>query len=155
MGTWGEGPFDNDDAGDMIAALSKKLSTVVGAKSDAKARDEYNGARAAAQIVLLAHGTDILGGPGIDIALEALLRMRLDTEWLAGYREPKKIAKALDDELASVLARMTACTGCRRTHGASGLKELGARILAARKSKPPKSAWLGRRRLRRRTSKIR
>ena len=116
MGCWGYGPFDNDRAGDMVAVLSKDVKRVVAAKTDAAARYRYDSARAGAQFMLLAHGTDILGGPSIELAVEALARMRSDTAWLASMREPKRLAKRLDEELNAVLAHMRACKGCRKKY---------------------------------------
>jgi hypothetical protein len=41
MGTWGTGPFDTDDAGDMVANLTKSIHRVVDTKSDASASYYY------------------------------------------------------------------------------------------------------------------
>ena len=123
--------LDNDGAADMVAALSKKVKLVTEA-SDTKARGYYAEARVAIQFVLAAHGTDILGGPSLDDAIDALARMRRDTAWLAGAREPKQFARVLENELATVLARMTACKGCRRADkDGSRLKNTLATVKAA------------------------
>lgn len=113
MGVWGMGPFDSDDAGDMVAGLSDKITRVVMAKTDARARDYYNEARAVVQIVLLTHGTDILGGGGLDALFKALIRMRSDTEWLAGWKQPKLIARRIEKEISLVFDRMRTCKYCR------------------------------------------
>ena len=142
MGVWGTGPFDNDTAGDMVARLSHDVKRVVEAKTDSAARHRYNSARAAAQIILLAHGTDILGGPCIELAVKALARMRGDTDWLASFRAPKKIAKALTEEMAAFLDRTRTCEGCRRRYKKhkKDFVELVALVEAANAVKVPKPA---------------
>lgn len=157
MGVWGYGPFDNDAAGNMIAALSKDVKRVAGAKTDAAARWRYDSARAAAQFMLLAHGTDILGGPSIELAVEALARMRSDTAWLASMREPKRLAKRLDEELNAVLAHMRACKSCRKKYKRKKYKEdfavLVKLVQAATRVKVPKP--MRRKMIRRKKSKRR
>lgn len=113
MGAWGYGPFDNDDAGDMVAALTKKVRPVLRSRTDASSY--YPEARVAIQFMLLAHGTDILGGPDLDIAIDALVRMRRDVEWLCTAVRPRRLAQAIEGDLAAVLAKMTACKGCRQS----------------------------------------
>lgn len=144
MGTWGTGPFDNDTAGDMVARLSKDVTRVVEAKTDRTARYRYHSARAAVQFMMISHGTDILGGPSLELAVKALARMRSDTECLADYRDPKKIAKALSEEMAAVIARMRACKGCQRKYKKAEYKgdfaELLALVKAANAVEIPKPA---------------
>lgn len=157
MGVWGYGPFDNDRAGDMVAKLSQDVKRVVEAKTDAAARYRYDSARAAAQFMLLAHGTDILGGPSIELAVEALARMRSDTAWLASMREPKRLAKRLDEELNAVLAHMRACKGCRKKYKRKKYKQdfvvLVKLVQAATRVKVPKP--MRRKMIRRKKSKKR
>lgn len=142
MGTWGYGPFDNDQAGDMVARLFQDVKRVVNAKTDSAARHRYTSARVGAHVMLLAHGTDILGGPNMELAVKALARMRSDTDWLATYREPRKIAKALTEELATMLGRMRACKGCRKRYKKAKFKndfvELVELVKAANAVKAPK-----------------
>ncbi len=116
MGAWGYGPFANDDAGNLIARFSRDVERVVNAKTDSAARHRYGYARAAAQIMLLSHHTDILGGPSIELAVRAIARMRGDAEWLGSFREPKRMAAALTGELATLLGRMRACKSCRKKY---------------------------------------
>jgi hypothetical protein len=116
MGCWGYGPFDNDPAGDMVARLSQDVKRVVNAKTDSAARYRYETARVGAHVMLLAHGTDILGGPCIELAVKALARMRGDAEWLGSFRAPKKMAETLTEELATFLGRMRGCAGCRKRY---------------------------------------
>lgn len=136
MGTWGTGPFDNDDAADMIAGLARKVHRVV-ERNDS---DDYGEARAAAAVIVVAHGTDILGGIGLDVVLKALVKMRENSEWLAGYRRPQQIAEALDKELGAVLAKMRACKGCRKGL-ADDRKWLETLARNARRSPVPKSTF--------------
>ena len=133
MGTWGTGPFDNDDSADMIAGLARKVYRVL-ARNDS---DDYGEARAAAAFVLLAHGTDVLGGPGLDVVLKALVKMRENNEWLAGYRQPEQIAAALGKEIGAVMARMRACKSCRRGYDAETWKELETLARHARRAPVP------------------
>lgn len=139
MGAWGYGPFDNDDAGDMAAGLMEKVRKV----AEGKREYGYFEARAAAQFVVLAHGTDILGGPDISLVVKALARMRTDVGFLMGCREPQKWADAINKELRDVLGRMRACKGCRRRYRMPEHKgewgELEAMARAAIESPVPKS----------------
>ena len=106
MGAWGEGPFDNDTAGDVVAKMMEPCRAIDAATSDQEARRYYAAARVGIQVRLLAHGTDILGGAPLRPALDALQRMRADAEWLAGWRPPKKIKTALDKEIEAVKRAM-------------------------------------------------
>jgi hypothetical protein len=65
MGTWGMGPFDNDTAGDMVAAMMKPIHRVLDLPLSAPNRrsrgksfrfissDYYEEARVAAAIILV------------------------------------------------------------------------------------------------------
>ena len=147
MGVWGTGPFDSDDAADMVAGLVDHIDRVNhgsskpsrGKRRGLLVRGHYSAARAAAQFVLLAHGTDILGGPGLAPVVRALARMRMDREWLAGYRQPRKIASALDKELLAVESRMARCIGCRRSIKKPEARELALLVEEARSQPVPKS----------------
>lgn len=150
MGVWGTGPFDNDDSADMIAGLARKVHRVL-ERNDS---DDYGEARAAAAFVLLAHGTDVLGGPGLGVVLKALVKMRENNEWLARYRQPQQIAAALNKEIGAVIARMRACKSCRRGHSEAEWKELETLARKARRAPVPATTWrTGRRK--RRVSKAR
>lgn len=140
MGICGTGPFDSDDAGDMVAAMMKAVKLVAERKSDASARYHYNEARACAQFILVAHGTDILGGPGLSPVIRALARMRMDREYVASFRTPRKIADALNLELSAVLDRMHVCKGCRKSISKSEWHELSALVVTARSQPVPRSA---------------
>jgi Domain of unknown function (DUF4259) len=142
VGVWGVGPFDNDTAGDMIAKMTDPIHRVldlpikqVPAKRPGKNRrkrrrpcasDYYCEARASASIILHAHGTDILGGPNLELVLQALKKMRADTEWLEiwrqgeGKRKPVRatdIAKALDRQIRAVQRKIRTCCHRRRVKG--------------------------------------
>lgn len=138
MGTWGYGPFSNDDAGNLIAKLTREVDRVANARSDSTARHRYHSARVIAQLMVISHKTDILGGSSLEPAVRALARMRSDTDWLATFREPKKIVKALTEELATVLGRMRACKTCRKRKKV--FAELVELAKAADAVKPPKRA---------------
>lgn len=140
MGTWGEGPFDNDAAADLVAGLMRRVTVVLdegalahaeGAEGDKPHPPTYYGeARAAAQFIMLAHGTDILGGPPIANVLKLLAQMRSDTEWLAGWKQPRKVAERLEAEMTAVIMLVHACKGCRRDK--SKLAELDAIVRQAK-----------------------
>jgi hypothetical protein len=103
MGAWGHGPFENDGAADLVAGLMKACRIVADETTTARmARTYYPEARVGVQVRLLAHGTDILGGPPLQVALDALQRIRSDQEWIAGWREPKALKAALDAEIRAV-----------------------------------------------------
>ena len=104
MGTWGVGPFDSDSAGDLIASLMKPIERVVKAKTDRTAQDYYEAARAAAQVIMLAAGTDILGGPSLYTVLDALKRIHTDKEWLRRFRDPRPIYRRTAKEVGECQA---------------------------------------------------
>jgi hypothetical protein len=114
MGIWGTGPFDSDSAGDMLATLAHHVNLAATRKTNETASYHYAAARAVIPLLVLSHSTDILGGPSLEPALKALVRMRLDDVWLSGWRTPKKIAAVLDRELDQVLARMATCRRCKK-----------------------------------------
>jgi len=136
MGVWGTGPFDSDDAADMVAKLVKYINKVNqgssrpsrGKRRGLLVRDHYSSARA-----------DILGGPRLEPVVRALARMRMDREWLAGWDSPREIASALDEELRVVHARLAACRGCRKSIKKPERRELDALIAQARSVPVPKS----------------
>ena len=153
MGVWGTGPFDNDDAADMVAGLSEYVDKVNrgsdkpsrGKRRGLLVRDRYSAARAAAQFVVAAHGTDILGGPGLAPVVRALARMRMDSGWLAGYRQPRKIADAINKEMLVVVGRMHLCKGCRKSIKRPEWRELEALVEEAASQPVPKSTMSKRR----------
>lgn len=112
MGTWGLGPFDNDAAGDFVAKLTKPIERALALRDPT-----YNEARACAQFLVLSHGTDLLGGPGLVNVVKLLVKMRSDKEWISNWNSPRKIANVIDKEIEAVLDRMRACRGCRRDNG--------------------------------------
>lgn len=136
MGAWGYGPFDNDTAGDMCAALTKHVTRV----AEGRKNGDYETCRVAAQFLLVSHGTDILGGPGLGEVVRALVRMRCDTDYLLSAREPKKLAAALDMEMTAALARMQACRGCRREYNKRTRKEFVEWVNEALGAAVPKPA---------------
>ena len=165
MGVWGVGPFDHDGAGDFIAGLYSVIRKVVeapGSRPELKfrkgithaqklvamarwrrkneiARDFYLDARTNVAVIQVAHGSDILGGPDLILGLQALMRMRQDAEWLASYRQPRMIARALNGEIEQLVERMNRCKGCRRQHGKTSLRELTGLALLAMSAPIPKS----------------
>ena len=137
MGAWGEGPFDNDDAGDMVSRLMDPVRVVANPKNHLRAYRQYAEARAAARFILLAHGTDLLGGPSLETVLFALVRMRCDVEWLGSWRSPRTVAKKLDGEIEDVLEKMR--TSKRRT--ITKLPELEATVKSASEVEVPRTRW--------------
>ena len=111
MGAWGYGPFDNDSAADMVALLMRDVKIVAERKSDDSARYRYASARAAVQILLLAHETDILGGTSLEMGARALSRMRKDQEWLGTWDDPQAVASAINAEMGVLLSRARLCKG--------------------------------------------
>jgi Domain of unknown function (DUF4259) len=142
MGTWGFGPFDSDAAGDMVAGLMKPIRQVVGSKTDDRASDYYCEARAAAQFVMSAHGTDILGGPGLDVVFRALLRMRQDTEWISTWSSPRKLVRSLNDEIIDLFHVMSHCRQCRRAYP-SKVFRLRRRSTSSRRTNDARCAVVG------------
>ena len=138
MGVWGTGPFDNDSAADLVASMTRRIEPALSDRDPVDARYHYDEARAAAQFVVLAHGTDILGGPDIEKAVWLLARMRSDQEWIASFRDPRKVASALDKEILAVIGKMHACKGCRRRFSKAEWKALEARVADARGAPIPK-----------------
>jgi Domain of unknown function (DUF4259) len=137
MGVWGIGPFDNDDAADFVAKMVAPVKRV----AEGKGGDgDYYLARACGKFLLVAHATDILGGPSLAPVLRALARMRTDREWLASWRDPRQVAGALDREILAVQSKMALCLGCRHTISRSATRELALLAEAARGAPVPRSA---------------
>jgi len=90
MGCWGYEPFDNDGAADMIAGLWDPVRNLMKA-SGGKAIRHYNEARAAIELATVAAGTDILGGPNLQLGIDALDRMLADEKWIGSAREPEEL----------------------------------------------------------------
>lgn len=161
MGTWGEGPFDNDAAADLVAGLMRRVTIVLDDDAQLHVKDErphpptyYGEARAAAQFIMLAHGTDILGGPPIEKVLRLLAQMRSDTEWLASWSEPRKVAERLDAELTAVVMLMHSCKGCRKMDG-SKRRELDALVREAKAVAVPKRRKFRMKKIRKSARKLR
>lgn len=145
MGAWGEGPFDNDAAGDMVSQLMNPIRVVAARKENGgdfvhqvRAQRQYAEARAAARFIVIAHGTDMLGGPSLETVLLALVRIRRDTTWLGSWRTPQRVAKKLDAEIEDVLERMKSCRRCRSTLKISELTKI---VKAASEVKVPRTKW--------------
>jgi len=136
VGSWGTGPFDSDDAGDLIAKFRKPVERVASARGDASYH--YQEARSVIPFLVLSHATDILGGPSLEPSLLALCRMRRDVEWLSGWKSPTRIARALEKEITEVWDRMQRCRGCARSVGRAGFKVLGLLVLEAVESPVPR-----------------
>jgi len=111
MGVWGTGPFDNDEAGDALAAMFRSVERLT---AGARGSDYYYVARMNAQFLVLSHGTDILGGPDLATVIRALCKMRLDQAWLSSWKDPKEIAHAIDSEIRAASLKMHRCKGCNR-----------------------------------------
>ena len=136
MGVYGTGPFENDDASDMVAKLMDPIRRVLkfpvdvplkrsrGKRFRTRASDYYLEARAAAAIVLMAHGTDILGGPSLELVLEALKKMRSDKRWIEdwwgnrGWTEERnnalrvELVASIDSQIRAVQRKIRIC--CRK-----------------------------------------
>jgi hypothetical protein len=93
MGYWGYGPFDSDGAADLVAGLMRPVERVLKGGRDAEAY--YGEARAAIELMLCAFGTDILGGPNLGLAKEALDRMLADKAWIERFGDPMKMKASL------------------------------------------------------------
>lgn len=107
MGTYSTQPFGSDAAEEFKAALVDQMMKpiLLVLRRKRSAWRHYDTARAAVQFVI-SHNPTILGGPQLVPALQALVRIRGDQEWLDSWNEPKKIARALDDEIDAVIRRM-------------------------------------------------
>ena len=110
MGSWGFGPFDNDMASDLIIGFLKPIEKALSPRGSSY---DYDEARAAVQIIALAHGRDILGGANMLDALEVLKRMRADDEWISGWKSPRRLKAQLDREIKQVEAIIAKCESCR------------------------------------------
>lgn len=131
MGVWGPGPFDNDGASDLVADLMGSIYKVLelpidvplkrtrGKRFRSRASDHYLEARAAASILLFAHGTDVLGGPPLTQVLEALKKMRGDDDWLSQWDDGRQRSRfvwelrcSIDKQIRAVERKLRVC--CRR-----------------------------------------
>lgn len=77
--------------------------------SNAKAQDLYCEVRTNAALLLVSHGTDILGGPSLIPVLEALRKIRADKDWLDGWKTPRQIRAALDKEIRALAKKVKTC----------------------------------------------
>jgi hypothetical protein len=77
--------------------------------SNAKAQDLYCEARTNAALLVVSHGTDILGGPSLKPVLEALRKIRADKDWLDGWKSPRRIRAALDREIRVLARKVKTC----------------------------------------------
>jgi hypothetical protein len=108
MGTYSTHPFGSDAAAEFRAALvdqTMKPILLVLRRKPRSARYHYDAARAAVQLVI-SHNPKILAGPPLVPALQALVRIRGDQEWLDDWDEPKTIARAIDQEIDAVIKHM-------------------------------------------------
>lgn len=135
MGAWGVGPFDNDTAGDMLAKFRKPIEKALKSKQDW----DYYEARVCAQILVLSHGTDILGGPGLLDVVKLLVMMRSDKEFVSGWKSPRRMAATIDAEIEHTILVMRLCRGCKRNGKASALNEARALVDAMEPWKVPRS----------------
>lgn len=94
MGCWGYEPFDNDDAGDMIACLWDHVHRLLNAPI-CKANRHYYEARAAIELATVAAGTDILGGPNLQLGIDALDRILADEKWILDAKEPEGLRASI------------------------------------------------------------
>jgi len=102
MSAWGEKPFANDLAADLLVDLVKThVHRAANEKSRAKARSFYLTARAVVQFVLAAEE-----GVFLVACQEALLRMRGDAPWLKSWDDPAILKARLDEEILLVQAAM-------------------------------------------------
>lgn len=122
MGHWGYGPFDNDTAADMVARLADHVRQVVHARTMSEARESYDEARVAIQVMLLAHGKDILGGPSAVMAIEALALIRRDVEMFSGSKEPLVYAQTIEKEARQIIAKMIECGRCEEKEIVAAIK---------------------------------
>ena len=133
MGVWGAGPFDNDTAGNMVGKMMEPIHRVLDLPLDLPlsvprknrhrgkglrhiASDYYDEARVSAAFILLAHGTDVLGGPHLQPVLDALKKMRSDDDWLNSWdRNPlygRELRCAIDKQIRAVQRKIRIC--CRK-----------------------------------------
>lgn len=94
MGCWGYEPFDNDGAADMIAGLLDPVRKLLKASGD-RASTYYYEARAAIELATVAAGTDILGGPSLQLGIDALDRMLADEKWIGSATEPEELRASI------------------------------------------------------------
>lgn len=94
MGCWGYEPFDNDGAADMIAGLLDPVRKLLKA-SGGMASTYYYEARAAIELATVAAGTDILGGPSLQLGIDALDCMLADEKWIGSAREPEELRASI------------------------------------------------------------
>jgi len=128
MGCWGYEPFDNDGAADMIAGLLDPVRKLLKASGD-RASTYYHEARAAIELATVAAGTDILGGPNLQLGIDALDRMLADAKWIGSAREPEELR-------ASVLRQRRRVAGAMNGPRSKTLQKL----FGTRKAAKPKRA---------------
>lgn len=92
----------------LRAAKKNRRAKIAAVPPEVRARERdrmrglYEEARVAIELVLGAHGTDILGGPDLSKAREALTIMLDDVEWAANYDKPREMWASLREQIARI-----------------------------------------------------
>lgn len=102
MGAWGEGALESDQALDYLADIGEPVVFRV-RKTLGLLHAEHEDIRAAAQVMIAT--TSLFFSwedEDYDLAIERLTNLRNDQEFLADWRDPEAVAKALDSEIEMV-----------------------------------------------------
>jgi hypothetical protein len=98
MGTSGLGPFDSDDAGDLIDTIQAKLLRLVKRATKGKYRNyRYQEARAATELMVIISAYGYV--PEIDTLIQVHEEMRADKNWLSSWDDPAAIKACLIEQL--------------------------------------------------------
>jgi hypothetical protein len=117
MGASGYGPFDSDPGDELVYDLAKHVRDVTALPETPTEADEYEKwrkstsaharyalARAAIQLLMTSRGDTVVGAPWFADCVNALVRIRNDIRWLAGWKDPKAIVASLHYEAIEVLS---------------------------------------------------
>ncbi|MDR7376070.1 hypothetical protein J2X19_000728 [Rhodoferax ferrireducens] len=129
-GTWGEGPFDNDDAQDWLAECSRSATPAVISQAIESAlkpgpvdATEGSIAIAAAEVVAAAHGKGI---DALNAQVAPCLAKKPTTEIRALAPQARKVVARVADPNSSELAQLWA--EGKPNRWALGLTRLAARL---------------------------
>jgi len=134
MGTWGYEPFENDGAADMIAGLFDPVRKMLRTRDVRERRAHYGEARGAIELAIRAAGTDILGGPNLKHAVQALDSILADKEWIEDAHEPNDLAAALVRQKRRV-ERAIARAARKRRHMILALSNRPRKLTRAEKAR--------------------
>jgi hypothetical protein len=107
MGSWGEGPFDSDNALDWLdmtgieAVVARHCTDALNAQVTGDSHQTYDIIRAAAHLLTMV-GAGEMQVPLLHLAVQRLQEIRADDSYVNEWADPAKFLDALDQQLADL-----------------------------------------------------